>query len=279
MDGRKRSIAEMVDGQGTASGQYADCSNLIIVCCHATYLGDGLITDESEWILEDFQRSDASVGKPSEHDTFIHHIITGALAVENDLSALLIFSGGTTAKERVRSEAEGYESIYVGLVSKLLRGECERYALEPYATDSYQNLLFSILRFRILTGRYPKHIKVITHAFKERRFLTLHAAAIKWPAHRIRIMGINPPFTLQELQETQRGEFNKGYGRFERDLYGVGEMLGAKRSARNWDPRVGEEAYGGLEDEVALLLAWVRTLIPTLFIGLKHLLIFVLCTM
>ena len=50
---------------------------------------------------------------------------------------------------------------------------------------------------------------------------------------------------------------DRGYGRFKQDLYGVGEMLGSKRRARNWDPRVGKLAYGDLEPEVTLLLAWV----------------------
>lgn len=95
-----------------------------------------------------------------------------------------------------------------------------------------------------------------THAFKEERFLTLHAPAIKWPADRIRIQGINPPFTLQELRDTQHGEMNRGYGRFERDLYGVGDMLGSKRIARNWDPRSGAAMYRDLEPEIELLLAW-----------------------
>ena len=232
---------------------YANCKDLIVVCCHATYLGDGsYASDESEWLLEDFQRSNPTTGKPSEHDTYIAHIVTGALAVQNNTQSLLVFSGGTTTKERVRSEAEGYEKVYLGLFAKLY----ERYALEPYATDSYQNLLFSILQFRKLTGRYPECVTVITHAFKEDRFLTLHAPAIKWPANRIMIQGINPPFTLQELRRTQAGELERGYGRFEKDLYGVHEMLDGKRRARNWDPRLAENAYGDLEPEVGELLGW-----------------------
>ena len=121
--------------------QFAGCTNLIIVCCHATYLGEGPdAQEEAQWIQEDFQRSDPRTGKPSEHDTFITHILTGATAVQSDGRSLLMFSGGTTTKERVRSEAEGYANVYLGFVSKLLGRDCERYALEPHATDSYQNL-------------------------------------------------------------------------------------------------------------------------------------------
>lgn len=238
------------------TSQYAKCKNLIIVCCHATYLGDGYRhPEESDWLLEDFQRSTPATGKPSEHETFIQHIITGAFALENDPTGMLMFSGGTTTKERVRSEAEGYETVYLGLFGKVHAG-IERHATEQYATDSYQNLLFSILRFRKLVGRYPEFVTVITHAFKEARFLTLHAPAIKWPVHCMRVQGINPPFTLGELRDTQHGENERGYGRFEKDLYGVHEMLDGKRRARNWDPMIGEAVYGGLEPEVTELLNW-----------------------
>lgn len=236
--------------------QYAKCRDLIIVCCHATYLGDGRQhPEESDWLLEEFQRSNPRTGKPSEHETFIQHIITGAFALENNPLAMLCFSGGTTTKERVRSEADGYGTVYLGLFGKVHAG-IERHVTEQYATDSYQNLLFSILRFRTLVGRYPEFVTVITHAFKEERFLTLHAPAIKWPANRIRVQGINPPFSLEELRETEDGEMERGFGRFEMDLYGAGEMLDGKRRARNWDPRIGEAAYGGLEPEVAELLNW-----------------------
>ena len=180
---------------------YAICCDLIIVCCHATYLGDGMDAgDESQWLLQDFQRSDPQIAKPSDHETFIHHVITGAFAAENNKRALLMFSGGTTAQERVRSEAEGYEQVYMGFYGKLYARGYERSALESCATDSYQNLLFSILRFRTLTGRYPRYITVITHAFKEERFLTLHAPAIKWPGHRIRA----PEYTTRRARERLR---------------------------------------------------------------------------
>ena len=236
--------------------EFAKCRDLIIVCCHATYLGDGQThPEESDWLLEEFQRSKPSTGKPSEHETFIQHIITGAFMLENNPLAMLCFSGGTTTKERVRSEADGYETVYLGLFGKVHAG-IERHVTEQYSTDSYQNLLFSILRFRTLVGRYPEFVTVITHAFKEERFLTLHAPAIKWPVHRIRVQGINPPFTLDELRETENGEMERGFGRFEKDLYGVHDMLDGKRRARNWDPRVAEAVYGGLEPVVTDLLNW-----------------------
>ncbi|KAK5008880.1 hypothetical protein LTR28_003376 [Elasticomyces elasticus] len=132
-----------------------------------------------------------------------------------------------------------------------------RIVLEESATDSYQNLLFSILAFRRIAGKYPRTVTVITHAFKERRFLELHAKAIHWPPHRIRLQGINPPFSAVELAEAVHGEQTRGYGAFERDLYGAGGVLAAKRKARNWDEeKTFPSLCQGVEGVVQRLLRW-----------------------
>lgn len=51
-----------------------------------------------------------------------------------------------------------------------LRGK-SRILLEEHATDSYQNLLFSVIAFRKAWGCYPKNVRVVTHAFKAKRFM------------------------------------------------------------------------------------------------------------
>ena len=50
-----------------------------------------------------------------------------------------------------------------------------RTSTEEFATDSFENLLFSICRFREITGSYPKEITVVSFSFKRRRFEMLHA--------------------------------------------------------------------------------------------------------
>ena len=143
--------------------------------------------------------------------------------------ALLVFSGGQTNSGTQRTEAEGYERVLFGLdLGGSLVAARQRYTLEKNATDSFQNLLFSILRFRTLVGRYPEFVTVITHAFKEERFLTLHATAIKWPVHRIRVQGINPPFTLEELRETE--------GTVNEDLCVVAFEPNDPQNPYNWKP-------------------------------------------
>ena len=52
------------------------------------------------------------------------------------------------------------------------------------------------------------------------------------------------------------GERKGGYGVWQRDLYGVGEVLGAKRVKRGWREDVLGEIWEGVESEVRDLLLW-----------------------
>jgi hypothetical protein len=44
-----------------------------------------------------------------------------------------------------------------------------RATVEEFALDSYENLLFSIARFREATGRWPEEITVVGYGMKRRR--------------------------------------------------------------------------------------------------------------
>lgn len=226
-------------------------THLVVVCCHATFTGDGTSFTEDDWILQPFQKADPSSNKPSEIWTFANHILAADLACRAQPGSMLMFSGGhTTSSER--SEAASYREVYKMLGPKALG--LLPHVLEEKATDSYQNLLFSISKFSMVTGRYPEAVTVVTHAFKERRFLELHAKAIKWPLNRLRVLGLNPPFSLQELEETQKMEHQQAYQLFAQDPYGVRSPLAGKRRARNWDPAVFQDL--DVEESVRPLLAW-----------------------
>ncbi len=127
---------------------------------------------------------------------------------------------------------------------------------EPNATDSYQNLLFSILHFHTLTNHYPTHITIISHAFKRPRFLDLHIPAIRWPSERVTYVGIDPPENVTSRESLERGERERGYGVWKRDLYGVGEVLGGKRRQRGWREGEPEGLGEGVEEGVRGLLGW-----------------------
>lgn len=61
-------------------------TNLIVVCCHAIWLGGpsgGY--DEAEWAIESFQKG--------ETPNFIEHVKAGLKALEEEPNSLLVFSG------------------------------------------------------------------------------------------------------------------------------------------------------------------------------------------
>lgn len=127
---------------------------------------------------------------------------------------------------------------------------------EPHATDSFQNLLFSILRFHALTATYPTQITLISHAFKRARFLQLHCPAIRWPLAKLTYLGIDPPEDVTPKSVLEQGEREKGYGVWKGDWYGVGSVLGEKRVKRGWNDGVLGSLGTGKEEGVKGLLEW-----------------------
>ncbi|KAF2994404.1 hypothetical protein E8E13_003010 [Curvularia kusanoi] len=240
--------------------------NLVVVCCHAIFHPDVEASDfptysphdESNWHLAAFQKSDPTTGKPGEHETFLAHIQAGLDAMTtgtnatwkedvpwNQDSTILVFSGGATKRSLTPlSEARSY--YHAALAVELAQGHIGggrarqlyskgRILLEEQATDSLQNLVFSILLFRQSIGQYPKNIRVITHAFKSKRFLELHATAIRWPKDRVQVQGIDPIMSSAEMESTLEGEEKFGFAPWKKDPLGTGETLGGKRKQRGWD--------------------------------------------
>ena len=145
--------------------------------------------------------------------------------------------------------------------------------VEEWSTDSFQNLLFSLIVYcqrvgRVLGSRpgdermkeaYPKKLVIVSHEFKRRRFMDLHVPALKFPREGVEFVGIDPPWEGERRQSMIRGEDERGYTAWERDPYGVGELLHGKRDERGWDEaefrkkvlgREAWEAYGERAKEV-----------------------------
>jgi hypothetical protein len=261
---------------------------LIVVCCHAIFHPDADAADfpthspqdENNWHLAPFQKSNPETGKPGEHETFLAHIQAGLDGMTTGTNAmwkedvawnqdktLLIFSGGPT-KPSLTSTSEARSYYHAALAQELAQGHIGggrahelyskgRILLEERATDSFQNLLLSILLFRSTVGAYPKNVRIITHAFKAKRFLELHAPAIRWPQERIQVQGIDPVMSSAELKDTLRGEETVGYAPWKLDPFGTKEVLKGKRKQRGWEDSVTEELSENCEGSVKELLGGV----------------------
>ncbi|KDN45066.1 hypothetical protein K437DRAFT_256721 [Tilletiaria anomala UBC 951] len=133
-----------------------------------------------------------------------------------------------------------------------------RMTTETFALDSYENLLFSVARFREYTGAFPERITVVGFGMKKERFENLHAKAIRWPSRsyvlghkRFAYIGIDDE---GDKIEKYKHEQQDGYKLFERDMYGChGELL-AKRKSRN--PARRFHPYFSSAPEIAGLLNW-----------------------
>jgi hypothetical protein len=140
-----------------------------------------------------------------------------------------------------------------------------RVACETYALDSYQNLLFSIIKFRKLQGVWPKSIHLATHNFKRARFLDLHCKALKFDEQDIQYVGIDPPPAVTDPVSVAVAERKNGFEPWKADLYGHCQLLASKRAGRDpWKIQEDEHAWidhmvGGLErdtDIMSRLLLW-----------------------
>lgn len=80
-----------------------------------------------------------------------------------------------------------------------------RVTTEDAALDSFQNVLFSIARFREFTGAYPTRITIVGHDFKHRRFEQLHRLALRWPKIRFMYEGV-PLRSEADEREATAGE-------------------------------------------------------------------------
>jgi len=131
-----------------------------------------------------------------------------------------------------------------------------RTVTEEYATDSFENLLFSICRFREITGSYPRKISMVSFSFKRLRFETLHAEALRWPLDRFDYVGVDPPASTGfDLEESSKGERNNSLQPFREDPYGCHtEILQRKRRERN--PFARKAPYELTCPEMRDLLLW-----------------------
>ncbi|XP_045829086.1 uncharacterized protein C57A10.07 [Trifolium pratense] len=202
--------------------------NLVMVAGHSIYTSSdcGKIEKEDSWYLESYQKN------PGQAKTFVKHIEEGVEIVDRDEDALLLFSGGETRKDAgPRSEAQSYWAVadYKGWFGKEESVKW-RALTEEHARDSFENLLFSVCRFRELTGTYPQNITVVSYDFKEDRFANLHRSAIGFPESRFFYAGT--PATSNSKEAALKGE-ELVRTQFSRDPYGCRGSLYHKKLKRD----------------------------------------------
>ncbi|KAL3504369.1 hypothetical protein ACH5RR_034210 [Cinchona calisaya] len=213
---------------GSESYPFAKLKNLVMVAGHSVYTSSSCekVDKEDAWFLESYQKH---MGQAA---TFVSHIQKGVEITGRDDAALLLFSGGETRKDAgPRSEAQSY---WVVAESKGWFGNQEevrwRALTEEHARDSFENLLFSVCRFRELTGTYPHNITVVGYDFKEERFVHLHRSAIGFPETRFFYSGTPSSQTLREA--ALKGE-SLVRTQFHDDPYGCLGSLHRKKLGRD----------------------------------------------
>jgi hypothetical protein len=211
--------------------------------------------DENDWFLLEYQRHR---GLP---EAIVGHIRAGIAAAQKDPTSLLIFSGGET-RAATGPETEGASYYRVTDAMQLWPSQSTvraRTITEDFATDSFENLyvfcfidpsgdvvcvsysfislfrMFSICRFREVTGSYPDKITVVSFSFKQTRFQTMHAKALRWPPSRFQYIGVDPPASTGfVLEEATKGELENSVKPFQSDPYGChSKILQEKRKQRN----------------------------------------------
>lgn len=207
---------------------YKSLRSLVMVAGHAVYTSSKCEKPEEEdaWFLESYQK------QPGQASSFVDHIRVGVEVAAETEDSLLLFSGGETRQDAgPRSEGQSYWNI---AESKDWYGRREsvrwRTLTEEFARDSFENLLFSMCRFRELTGRYPSNVTVVSYDFKQRRFTELHRHALRFPEPQFSFVGVPVPPTnrLGALEGEQ-----KVLAMFQEDPYGCKGELRKKRILRD----------------------------------------------
>nr|XP_027090044.1 uncharacterized protein C57A10.07-like [Coffea arabica] len=185
-----------VDSGSSESYPFSRLMNLVMVAGHSVYTSSSCekVDKDDAWFLESYQKHKGQAA------TFVSHIEKGVEITGKDNAALLLFSGGETRKDAgPRSEAQSYWTV---AESKGWFGKQDevrwRALTEEHARDSFENLLFSVCRFRELTGTYPLNITVVGYDFKEERFMHLHRSAIRFPDTRFFYSGTPSSQTSRE---------------------------------------------------------------------------------
>lgn len=223
--------------------------HLIILPCHSVWSpgpSNGELRDE--WSLAPFQF------EGNDHLCFVEHVKQSLDELKKDDDALLIISGGQTKKgSGPKSEAYSYFQLAKAIYSD--DSLFDRIGLEEFARDSFENVLFLICRFFEYEGSYPQRITVVGFEFKRERFVKHHLQeALDFPEEKVCYIGNAPDPEGDEYQrakyfeDLESSEIKHALSHFQKDWYGIGESLLAKKKQRNPFKRV--HGYGNSNQQL-----------------------------
>ncbi|KAK4050823.1 hypothetical protein OIV83_003245 [Microbotryomycetes sp. JL201] len=225
----------------TLQSPHSNLKHLVLVPGHAIWTGcdASKATQDDTWILEDMQKGMflRGVMVPDKKLICLRQEATAEIAVR-DPEALLVFSGGMTRAHTDLTEAISYFRLAkAGNVFSRFKPEddqvnddFDRVTTEDYALDSFENVLFSIARFKEFTGRYPEKITAVGYGMKRRRYEDVHRAALRWPKSKFTYIGIDND---HDVEADYEGERKYGLEPWIKDLYGCHAGLLQKRRKRN----------------------------------------------
>lgn len=231
---------------------YADYStirNLVMLPCHAIYKGKGTGENFDDWNLEEFQK------EGNDNLAWIKQIQQCVNLIDNE--TIVIISGGKTKRYGNISESFSYLNLILQNWDKFIcSGDAkdeyevkkEQMAnlifLEEYAKDSFENLLYSICRFKEITKKFPQKVTIVGYKFKETRFVKNHSEALNLSKRNIGLeyIGIDPEPTIYAkdspeyrkfFTDLDKFEYNRAVLLFATDPLGIKEPLIGKKRTRN----------------------------------------------
>jgi len=238
---------------------HADLSSVdhaVIVAGHAvlrvSYLKKASFNDIG-WYLLPYQTNRGFPG------IIRSHIQKGIELATQDSKSLLLFSGGQTRRD-VGPLSEGLSYYLVANFYKWFSEDLLPFVyVEEFAKDSYENLLFSLCRFKEVTNHYPSRITVVGFDFKSYRFTELHRKAIHFPKENFTYVGLEPLHRNFDHQQAKLGE-HIAVQEFIKDMYGCrDENLVVKKKKRN--PFSRTTPYELACPELKPLLRWCNSAI------------------
>ena len=191
-------------------------NHLVIVPGHAVLNIDQTTIDtlnsEKAWKLLDYQEKQ---GLPQ---IISSHIQTALNITRSDEKSVLLFSGGQTRVD-AGPISEGLSYYIYSKKMKWLEDIESQVFVEEYSRDSLENLMFSLCRFKEVTGRYPSQVTVVGFDLKKERYSTLHREAVDFPISSFSYVGLKP-LSLTFNHNTAAAGEQKTVSSFQHNMYG-----------------------------------------------------------